>query len=94
MVRCVSAPGSPPLRSREQLAGAGAPPVRVTHRAHQSNIRGRKGVRLSQRSHGNILCRPFADSRKRTKPDDRVLEITSSAIEPGIAGANGAVATL
>src|SRR6202022_1528996 len=79
MVRCVSAPWPPPLRSREQLAGAGPMSIRVAHRTHQSNIGSRKGVRLSQLSHGNILCRPFADSRERAKPDDRILEITSSA---------------
>ena len=47
------------------------------HGAHETDVGGRKGVRLAQLTQSDVLRRPFADAADRAQPFYRIIESAS-----------------
>ena len=60
----IGAPGPPLFGAREQLGGGRPFTDPVAQGARDADITHREGVRFAQLAHGDILRRPFANSRQ------------------------------
>ncbi len=70
MYGCISAPGTPGFGAVLKLTGAGQ-----IQCAQKAEVTGGKGVGLTESSHRDVLCGPFADAGNFTEAGEEVGRI-------------------